>query len=68
MTGDSRPLVDPTHTIQVFLEHLEHQDLDLIGFVVVRPLIPSLSAFEHLEKWALFLVVLGYTTEASENP
>ena len=41
LTGDSRPLVDPTHPIQVFLDKLEHQDSDLIGFVVVRPLIPS---------------------------
>ena len=41
LTGQYEPLVGPRHTIQVFLEHLEHQDLDLIGFVVVRPLIPS---------------------------
>ena len=41
LTGDSRPLVDPTLPIQVFLEQLEHQVLDLIGFVVIRPLIPS---------------------------
>ena len=28
LTGYSRPLVNPTHPIQVFLEQLEHQDLD----------------------------------------
>ena len=40
LTGDSGPLVDPRHPILVFLEQLEHQDLDLIGFIVIRSFIP----------------------------